>query len=174
VIQLLFDEVRMTAAGEHPVLLLREAAGSRRLAIWVTAAAAAAVLAACEDADPAHPSLPDVFVEALASRNAVIESLQLTGVDEGVYAAQLWINGTAVDCRVSDGLALALRSGAPILAVEALLTEHAVAAPASGSSGAQLAGEEQEAVREFREFLNHVRPEDFDDPAGPDGGAGKP
>ena len=164
-IQLLFDEVRMTSLADAPVLVLREAAGSRRLAIFVSTSAAAAVMAAIEDADPAHPSLPDVFVEALATRDAVIDSLHLNAVVDGVYTAQLWISGIAVDCRASDGITLALRSGAPILIEERLLAEQAVAEPeASGPASDALAGDESAAVRQFREVLNHVRPEDYDDP----------
>ena len=38
-IQVLFSEIRVSALGDTPVLVLKEAAGPRQLAIWISAAA---------------------------------------------------------------------------------------------------------------------------------------
>ncbi len=159
-IQLLFAEVRVPALADHPVLVLKEAAGSRRLAIWVTASAAAAVLSALEAEDPHHPNTHDLLIEALSTQDALVEAVHIVAEKDGVFDAQLLVNGTAVTCRVSDGVALALRCGAPILASEDVL--HDVGLPGEPAEGP--GEDERDEVEQFREFLANVNADDFDEP----------
>ena len=58
-----------------------------------------------------------------------------------------------VSSRPSDAIALAVRTGAEIYAEEAVLDEAA-------SSGDE-AAEPEEVVKQFREFIDNVNPEDF-------------
>ena len=163
-IQLLFGAVQMVGRSSTPVLVLQEQDGSRSLAVWISAGAAAAILSAIEAESLDHPSTHDLLLEALATQSAVVESVTILSVADGVYDAQLTVNGTAVTCRVSDGVALALRSGAPILAPEELMAEHGIASEPVIEEPGQEDAETQE-VRQFREFLANVRADDFDKPA---------
>ncbi|MGZ5213477.1 MAG: bifunctional nuclease domain-containing protein, partial [Actinomycetota bacterium] len=52
----------------------------------------------------------------------------------------------------SDAIALAVRMSVPIFAQEDVLAEASILIP----------GDEEEEVEKFREFLDNVRPEDFD------------
>lgn len=157
-ITLLFGEVRVTPFVDTPVLVLREQDGHRRLAIWITASAGAAVLSAMEAEDPDHPSTHDLLLEVLATQNLVIEALRIVGCSDGVYRAELDVNATAVTCRVSDGVSLALRSGAPILVAAELLAEVGI----PGDRPAARASVEPDEVAQFREFLANVNADDFD------------
>ena len=158
--QLLFGEVRVTTWARTPVLVLCEAEGTRQLAVWVSAGGAAAVLAGLEPGSVDHPSTHDLMLEVLAAQSAVVESVEILGVSAGVYSAQLTVNSMAVACRVTDGVALALKSGAPILISEALLAEHGVAQPRGEDAHV-----EADEVEQFREFLANVRADDFDERA---------
>ena len=61
-----------------------------------------------------------------------------------------------VDSRPSDAIALAVRTDAPIFASEGLLD-------ANGIEFDQEMGDVEEIVKEFKDFLDGVSPEDFSD-----------
>ncbi|TBT85368.1 bifunctional nuclease family protein [Propioniciclava sinopodophylli] len=155
-IPMLFSEVRVTSVADTPVLLLREAQGSRHLAIWITAAGGNAILSALEDADVEHPGTHDLMIDALAVLDAVVEAVHITEVAEGVFSAHVVVGGSHVTARVSDAVALALRCGATILADEDLLDAVGVRVieAAAGEGG-------DEQMEEFRAFLDTINPEDF-------------
>lgn len=158
-IPMLFAEVRVTAVADTPVLLLREQQGSRHLPIWITASGGNAILSALDGTDEEHPGTHDLLIEALAVLDAVVESVHITGVDEGVFSAQVVIGGIAVTARVSDAVALALRCGATILADEDLLDQVGVAGAATGPG--TTGGRPEAQMEEFRAFLDTINPEDF-------------
>ena len=152
--------------GGNPVMLLREAVGRRRLAVWINASAGAAVLSALEeDREDDHPDTHDLMLETLSCVDALLESVHVLDCDEGIYHAELVVNGIAVTCRLSDGVALALRSGAPILAAEELLDEFGVLSDVADLGDAAL-GITDDQLEQFREFLDSIDPNDFGD--GPD------
>ena len=66
-------------------------------------------------------------------------------------------NGKRVDSRSSDAVALAVRVQCPIKCTEDVLQEAGVII--EGASEGEEAPEEQ--MREFREFLDTIDPEDF-------------
>lgn len=160
-IRMQFREVRVSPLADTPVLLLREANGGRHLAIWITAGGGNAILSALEDGAGEHPGTHDLMLEVLAALDATVEAVHITDVTDGVFAAQVLVNGLVVPARVSDGVALALRCGAPILAEEALLAASGVTAiPPAGSAPAARASDDQ--LEQFRAFLDTISPEDFD------------
>jgi bifunctional DNase/RNase len=57
-----------------------------------------------------------------------------------------------VSARPSDSIALALRTGSKIVCDEGVLAEAGLAVPE----------EQEDEVEKFREFLDHVSPEDFE------------
>jgi bifunctional DNase/RNase len=66
-----------------------------------------------------RPITHDLFIEVLKNFSISIEALQIDSLDEGIYYAKMILthNSTRqiIDCRPSDGIAIALRAGAPIL-----------------------------------------------------------
>ena len=75
---MLFSEVRVTTVADTPVLLLREAAGSRQLAIWISAAGGHAILSALEPPAEEHPMTHDVLLDALSVLDAVVDEVRIT------------------------------------------------------------------------------------------------
>jgi len=73
----------------------------------------------------ARPFTHDLFLDLLTKFSITLHSMQIDSIEEGVYYAQLTLstgNHTEhIDCRPSDGIALALRAGAPILVDEDVL-----------------------------------------------------
>ena len=79
--------------------------------------------------------------------------MRITDVQDGVFYAELVFEGGAeVSARPSDSIALALRTGTRIVCAEEVLDEAGLAVPA----------EQEDEVEKFREFLDHVSPEDFE------------
>lgn len=160
-IQMLYSEVIVSALGGSPVLILKEASGPRNLAVWISAAAGAAIVSALETDEPGHPATHDLLIAALAATDAVIEAVNIVAENDGVFDAHLIVNDTAVACRVSDGVALALRCGAPIYAGDELL--QACTVPPAADADPKTVGDADNQVEQFREFLDQVNPDDFTD-----------
>lgn len=106
-----------------------------------------------------RPLTHDLFVTTLERLGAGIVRTVLTRVDNGTYFAEVVVSGpegeVVLSCRPSDGIALALRAHAPLFALEELLE-------AVGVEPADLAPETTEIIDEFRDFIENIRPEDFD------------
>ena len=160
-IPMIFSEVRVTSVADTPVLLLREAQGERYVPIWISAAGANAILSALEDPPDEHHSSHDLIVHLVAALDGVVEEVSITDVCEGIFTAHMRVGQTTVPCRVSDGIAVALRCAATILVAESVLDRvGAFLCPGEPAS------ESDDQMEQFRAFLDTLRPEDFD----PDGG----
>jgi len=66
-----------------------------------------------------------------------------------------------VESRSSDAIALALRMNAPVLAPRLLLEEAGIRIEDDGEGEGEGEAPEDELER-FKEFLDHVSPEDFE------------
>lgn len=143
--------VRLTMPGNGPLLLLQEANGRRCLPIWIGANEAAAIANALEGLVPPRPLTHDLFVATLAELGHSRLRGRVTGMADGVFSGELEVDGHVVQARPSDLAALAVRVGMPLSCPEELLE----------SVGVEL--DEPDEVEKFREFLDEVNPEDFDE-----------
>lgn len=151
--------VRVEMPTNQPIVLLRERDGTRYLPIWVGAAEAAAIAYAQQGVVPPRPLTHDLLKNLLDDLGHSLDRVRITALTDGVFHAVLDIDGGAdgggqsIDSRSSDAIALALRAGVDIVTTEDLLDEAGVA----------MAGEqEDDEVEKFKEFLDHVSPDDFD------------
>ncbi|MGC9436040.1 MAG: bifunctional nuclease family protein [Methanomicrobiales archaeon] len=76
-----------------------------------------------------RPMTHDLMREIIARFDITVTRLQIDAIEDGVYYAQLYLKNRdhdgVVDCRPSDGIALALRSDAPILVDEDVISSAA-------------------------------------------------
>ncbi|GAB4004192.1 bifunctional nuclease family protein [Nocardioides ultimimeridianus] len=145
--------VRVEMPSNQPIVLLREVVGDRYLPIWIGAVEATAIAFAQQGVVPPRPLTHDLMKDILAATGAELSQVQITDVRDGVFYANLvFADGVEVSARPSDSIALALRTGTTIVCAEEVLDEAGLAVPA----------EQDEEVEKFREFLDHVSPEDFD------------
>jgi hypothetical protein len=145
--------VRVEMPSNQPIVLVKEIDGIRYIPIWVGAAEATAIAFAQQDVKPPRPMTHDLMVSALESFDISLSSVHLTELKDGVfYSELLFLGGAApISARPSDALALALRTGVPILATEALFQE----------AGIEIPDQSDDEVEKFREFLDQINPEDF-------------
>jgi uncharacterized protein len=149
--------VRVEMPSNQPIVLLREVDGERYLPIWIGAVEATAIAFAQQGVTPARPMTHDLFKDVLEAVGAQLEQVRITEIRDSTYYAELvFTGGIRVSSRPSDSIALALRTGTPIFAADPLLDEVGIII-ADGSDDE----EQEDEVEKFREFLDHVSPEDF-------------
>ena len=144
--------VRVEMPSNQPIVLLKEIAGSKYLPIWVGAVEATSIAFAQQGVQPPRPLTHDLIKEMLGVLSAEIASVHLTELKDGVfYSAINFIGGATLSARPSDAIAIALRTGAPILASEELLE----------AAGIEIPDQSEDEVEKFKEFLDQISPEDF-------------
>lgn len=147
--------VRVEMPSNNPIVLLRESDGERYLPIWIGAVEATAIAFAQQGVVPPRPLTHDLLKDVLEATGNVLSEVRITEMADGVFYAILVLDsGVEIEARPSDSIALALRTGARIVCAEDLLDEIGIAVP----------DEREEEVEKFREFLDHVSPEDFEEP----------
>lgn len=144
--------VRVEMPSNQPIVLLKEMGGDRYLPIWVGAVEATAIAFAQQGVQPPRPLTHDLLKDLLEAVDRKVESIHLTELKDGVFYSLINLDqGVAISSRPSDAIAIALRTGSPILASEELLQE----------AGIQIPNEAEDEVEKFREFLDQINPEDF-------------
>jgi uncharacterized protein len=147
--------VRVEMPSNQPIVLLREVTGERYLPIWIGAVEATAIAFAQQGVTPPRPLTHDLMRDVLAATGQTLQEVRIVDMQDGIFFAQLVFDGGAeVGARPSDSIALALRTGTRIVCAEAVLEEAGLAVPA----------EQEDEVERFREFLDHVSPDDFESP----------
>lgn len=145
--------VRVEMPSNQPIVLLREVGGDRYLPIWIGAVEATAIAFAQQGVAPPRPLTHDLLKDVVEATGNTLNEVRITDVRDGVfYASLVFGNGVEVDARPSDSIALALRTGSRIVCADGVLQEVGLAVP----------DEQEDEVERFREFLDHVTPEDFD------------
>jgi uncharacterized protein len=150
--------VRVEMPSNQPIVLLREVTGERYLPIWIGAVEATAIAFAQQGVTPPRPLTHDLMRDVLAATGQRLDEVRIVDVQDNIFYAQLVFDGgVEVGARPSDSIALALRTGTRIVCAEGVLEEAGLAVPA----------EQEDEVERFREFLDHVSPDDFESPDTP-------
>ena len=145
--------VRVELPSQQPIVLLKEVEGDRYLPIWIGAVEATAIAFAQQGVITARPMTHDLLRDVLDAFGKPLQTVTITGLKEGVFYAELGFeDGVVVSARPSDAIALAMRSGAVIRGQRAVLDEAGIAIP----------DEQEDEVEKFREFLDTITPEDFE------------
>ncbi|MCY7366106.1 MAG: bifunctional nuclease family protein [Frankiaceae bacterium] len=145
--------VRVELPSQQPIVLLKEVDGDRYLPIWIGAVEATAIAFAQQGVVTARPMTHDLLRDVLEAFERPLQTVTITELREGVFYAELGFEGgVTVSARPSDAIALAMRSGATIRGEETVLAEAGIAIP----------DEQEDEVEKFREFLDTITPEDFE------------
>lgn len=155
-VELTLVGVRIELPTQQPIVLLRERDGDRFLPIFIGTVEATAIAFALQGVATARPMTHDLMKDVLDALIVDVERIVITELKEGTFFASLQLRQggkqSSVSSRPSDAIALAVRMGAPIFAEEGVMAEAAIVIKSD---------DEELEVERFREFLEQVRPEDF-------------
>jgi len=132
--------------------------GTRFLPIWIGQPEAAAILMKLQNTELPRPMTHDLMTNILSNLSARLVRVVVTELKDNTFYALLHLEAgdrqISVDSRPSDAIALAVRTESPIFAAQELLES-------SGIEFEQEPEDTEEIVKEFRDFLEQISPEDF-------------
>ena len=154
--------VRVEMPSSSPIAILREIGGEHRvLPIFIGAPEATAIAFALEEVVTPRPMTHDLMREVLDDLGVSLAKITVTELREGVFHAELELNGRdgihTISSRPSDAIALAARTGSPIFATEEIMAEASYLEEPEEDDEP----EQAEVVEQFKEFIDSVNPEDF-------------
>ena len=158
--------VRQHLVDDEIVVLLLDPAAELFVPILIGPMEASAIATAQAGIVPPRPMTHDLLKNVLSTLGVRLQRVEITELTDGVFHAALVLGtGVRVDSRASDAIALAVRTGSPVMCSAEVVAVAGVEASTKPS--------EQEVER-FREFLDQISPEDFDegDEPGESPGAG--
>ena len=135
-LELSIDSVRVGIRQQRPVVVLKEVSGERYLAIWVGSDMAQAITFALQEQETPRPMTHDLLLNTIEMLGGKVKEVRITSLKEDVYFARIIIEQDgdthSIDSRTSDALAIAVRSGANIMASQELMEEASIQLPDDG------------------------------------------
>lgn len=168
-IEVVLRAVRVDVGTSTPLLLLEEVGGERVLAMFIGAPEAAAIAYALQGIEAPRPMSHDLLGHVIAALGARLFAVEITELRDNTFYANLrLLRGSeeiVVSSRPSDAVALALRVGGPILVGDELMAREGKILLLADDEEEYVeldTTNESDLVAQLREFLDQVRPEDFD------------
>ncbi|MBW4030342.1 MAG: bifunctional nuclease family protein [Acidobacteria bacterium] len=164
-VEVVLRAVRVDVGSSTPLLLLEEVGGDRVLPIFIGAPEATAIAYALQHIETPRPMSHDLLGNVITALGARLFAAEITHLVDNTFFANLRLltdgREVLVSARPSDAVALALRVGAPLLVSDELMNDEGQVLEVGDD---EVDTEESEAalLAELRDFLNNVRPEDFD------------
>ena len=156
-VEMFVYRVGMDEHGQAFVVLM-DLAKERMLPILIGPYEAHAIAMELQGEKFQRPLTHDLFISVLSALGHQVTQLDITRLEEGTFFANLTLcDGRRlleVDARPSDGIALAMRAGAPIFVAEGVLAE---------TEYRTIADDEQDETERFRELMRRVQLRDETD-----------
>lgn len=165
-VEVVLRAVRVDVGSSTPLLLLEEVGGDRVLPIFIGAPEATAIAYALQHIETPRPMSHDLLGNVITSLGARLFAVEITHLVNNTFFANLRLlregREILVSARPSDAVALALRVGAPLLVSDELMNDEGQILEVNGDEDEGSADSEATLLAELRDFLDNVRPEDFD------------
>lgn len=151
--------VRQQQRDQEIVVLLLDAAAELAVPIVIGAREASAIAMAQAGVTTPRPMTHDLLRDLLTAVGVELDQVEIVALDQGVFFAELVLStGVRLDSRASDAIALAVRTGCPVLCSAEIVA----------AAGVEVVDNSQQREMErFRDFLDHVTAEDFTAQGGP-------
>lgn len=144
--------IRIELPANQPILVLKAVDSPRYLPIWIGSSEAALIQMTQKGIVSSRPLTHQLLIDVIDHYGARIERVTVTGREEHTFYARIdTTDSKRISARPSDAILLALTADAPVFVSAAVLDEDGIDAPEP----------EEEAVEQFREFLDSVSAEDF-------------
>lgn len=111
--------IALEKESQMPMALLQEKSGEKIIPLWLGPSEASSIIIEMEGVQPPRLLTHDLLAFLFSRHNYKLKRMEIYGEVEEKYLARLhyskWFRNYTVDVRPSDGIALALRLGAPIM-----------------------------------------------------------
>jgi len=170
-VQMFVAGIAMDPASNAPIIILKDQTGLRAIPIWIGLAEASSIASSLKNIQPARPMTHDLLKSSIENLGGSMLRLIISGIRDNTFLASLEIlqgeSLVSLDCRPSDGLALAVRSSAPVFVAEDVLAEAQVTI--SEALIESVEDSEQESEENFAnidkdrwaQILSSMDPDDF-------------
>jgi bifunctional DNase/RNase len=125
------------------------------LPIWIGIFEADSILRELQKVEPPRPMTYELMKNVITQMGGVVDKVIINDLRDSTYYAEVHVlqgnNLLIIDSRPSDAINIALRFSAPIFVEESVLEKSKVPKP-----------EEDEEKEKLREWLENIKPEDFE------------
>lgn len=143
-----------------PIVILKDTTDKYALPIWIGLIEASAIATEIEKIPLSRPMTHDLMKTILQELEVKVERIVIHDLADNTFYAEILLNKDGkkwgVDCRPSDGIALALRTKAPIFVEKAVIDKSRkidLSKEALDKEGAKR--------QKWAEILENLSPEDF-------------
>lgn len=176
-IETIVESIRVNLVTQNRVVFLKEVNGERHLPIWIGDFEAQAIAMELQGVASPRPLPYDLIKSIVGDIEGKVERVLVTDLSQDVFYARIVIrmpNRTVeVDSRPSDAIAVAVRTGAPILVDESVMERAGVSLDGDGDADDDgpttpslerdvSSTVDEERLTVFKEFINTLDLDDFD------------
>lgn len=148
--------IALDAITRSPIVLLKDASERRALPIYIGQDQARAIIGALERQKPPRPLTHDLMVNIFETWNLKLERIIINSLEDNTFYAILCMKlgkkEKQIDCRPSDAIAIALRTGSPIWVMEEVVVDASI--PVNREA-------DEEERQAFRDFVADLSPEEL-------------
>lgn len=140
-----------------PIVLLRDTEERNFLPIWIGMFEAAAIAMELQEFKPPRPMTHDLITRVISELNGKVKKVIINEIIENTFYAIIELLTSEsdeiikIDSRPSDALAIAVRTNAPIFVAEGVMMKAKMVN----------AEKDEEETRSFKDFVDNIKPEDF-------------
>ena len=148
--------IALDAGTRSPIVLLKDSSERRALPIFIGQDQARAIISVLERQEPPRPLTHDLISNIFDIWGMDLEKVIIHDLRDHTFFAMLCLNQGGVrkeiDCRPSDAISIALRTGSPIWVVEEVVADASIPVDRDAD----------EAEREaFRNFVADISPSEL-------------
>ena len=146
-----------TATGS-PIIVLNDKENRKALPIWIGSAEASAIIRKIENIKVSRPMTHDLIVDIAEKTGYTIDRVEINDVENETYFSTIFLlspegKEVEIDSRPSDAIAVAIRVDAPIFVSAKVLADGSVSCDSE---------KDEEESKEFRNFIQSIKPSDFE------------
>jgi bifunctional DNase/RNase len=155
-LEMVVHGITLDPVSQMPIVVLKAKDDEETvLPIWIGIFEADSILRELQKVEPPRPMTYELMKNVITQMGGVVDKVVINDLRDSTYYAEVHIlhgnNLLIIDSRPSDAINIALRFSAPIFVEESVLEKSKVPKP-----------EEDEEKEKLKEWLENIKPEDFE------------
>jgi hypothetical protein len=155
-LEMVVHGITLDPVSQMPIVVLKAKDDDETvLPIWIGIFEADSILRQLQKVEPPRPMTYELMKNVITQMGGVVDKVIINDLRDSTYYAEVHVlqgnNLLIIDSRPSDAINIALRFSAPIFVEESVLEKSKVPKP-----------EEDEEKEKLKEWLENIKPEDFE------------